>query len=115
GSSYVPPVPPLIDIVKVPSPLALPNGPGTVKYIYTLRNIGTVPVSNITMVGDTCSPIALILGDTNTDAKLDTNETWVYTCSGILTKTHTNIITASGWANGISATDIANATVIVGV
>lgn len=115
GSNYVPPVPPLIDVVKVPSPLALPDGPGAVKYTYTLSNIGTVPVNNITMVGDTCGPITLISGDVNADARLDVNETWVHTCSTTLTKTHTNIVTATGWANGISATDIANSTVIVGV
>lgn len=109
------PVPPLIDVVKVPSPLALPDGPSTVKYTYTLRNIGTVPVNNVTMVGDTCSPITLISGDANADAMLDVNETWVYTCSTTISKTHTNIVTATGWANGISATDIANATVMVGV
>jgi len=116
GSSYrYTPVPPLIDVVKVPSPLALPKGPGEVEYTYTLRNIGTVSVNNVTMVGDTCSPIILISGDTNADAKLDMNETWVYTCSTVLTKTHTNIITATGWANGISTSDIASATVIVGI
>ncbi len=122
GSLYNPPmppildlVPPIIDVVKVPSPLSLPAGPGMVKYTYTLSNIGTVPVSDVTMVGDTCSPITLISGDANSDAKLDVGETWVYTCSINLTKTHTNVVTAIGWANGISATDIANATVIVGV
>lgn len=110
----VPPVPPLIDVVKVPSPLSLPNGPGLVKYTYTLRNIGTVPVTNITMVGDTCSPIVLVSGDTNNDAKLDLNEAWVHTCSTTLTATHTNNVVATGWANGLSATDIASATVVVG-
>ena len=115
GSSYTPPVPPLIDVVKVPSPLALPAGSGPVTYTYTLKNIGTVPVSNITMVGDTCSPIVLDSGDTDADAKLDVNETWVYKCSTTLTETHTNTVVATGWANGISATDIANATVVVGV
>jgi hypothetical protein len=110
-----PPVPPLIDVVKVPNPLALPAGPGSVKYTYTLRNIGTVPVTDITMVGDTCSPIIRISGDTNVDNKLDVTETWVHTCSTILSETHTNIVTATGWSNGISASDIANATVIVGI
>lgn len=109
-----PPVPPLLDLVKVPSPLALPNGPGAVTYTYTLRNIGTVPVSNITMVGDTCSPITLASGDTNANGKLEVNETWKYTCSTTLSETHTNTVVATGWANGISATDIANATVVVG-
>lgn len=110
----VPPVPPLIDVLKVPSPLALPAGPGPVTYTYTLKNIGTVPVADITMVGDTCSPIVRISGDTNGDNKLDVTETWVHTCATTLTETHTNIVTATGWANGISAVDIASATVVVG-
>jgi len=110
-----PPIPPLIDVVKVPSPLALPAGPGPVSYTYTLSNIGTVPVTDITMVGDTCSPIVLASGDTNSDAKLDLNEKWVYTCSTTLLETHTNTVVTTGWANGLSATDIASATVVVGM
>lgn len=90
----VPPVPPLIDVVKVPSPLALPNGPGSVTYTYTLRNIGTVPVSNITMVGDTCGPITLVSGDINTDTKLDVSESWAHTCTTTLSETHTNTVVA---------------------
>lgn len=110
-----PPVPPLIDVIKVPSPLSLPNGPGPVLYTYTLRNIGTVPVTNVTMVGDTCSPIVLVSGDTNGDKKLDLNETWVHNCTTSLSVTHTNTVVATGWANGLSTTDIASATVIVGL
>jgi uncharacterized repeat protein (TIGR01451 family)/LPXTG-motif cell wall-anchored protein len=109
-----PPVPPLIDIVKVPSPLSLPTGPGVVLYTYTTRNIGTVPMTNVTLVGDTCSPIVLQSGDTDNDAQLDVTETWVYTCSTTLTATHTNTVVATGWANGLSAVDIASATVVVG-
>ena len=98
----------------MPSPLALPNGPGPVVYTYTLRNIGTVPVTDITMLGDICSPITLVSGDTNNDSKLDTNETWIYTCKANLTQTTTNIVTATGWVDGLSASDIASATVVVG-
>lgn len=116
GASVVtPPVPPLIDVVKVPNPLALPGGPGSVEYTYTLRNIGTVPVTDVTMVGDTCRPIVLASGDTNADAKLDVTETWKYTCSTTLLETHTNTVVATGWANGLSATDIASAHVVVGL
>lgn len=111
----VPPVPPIIDVVKTASPLSLPAGPGPVMYTYTLRNIGTVPVTDITMVGDTCSPITLVSGDANTDGKLQVNETWVYRCSTTLSETHTNTVVATGWANGLTATDIASATVVVGV
>ena len=114
GAPLVPPVPPLIDVVKTANPLALPAGPGPVIYTYTARNIGTVPMTNVTMVGDTCSPVILVSGDTNADAKLDVNETWVHTCSTTLSATHTNTIVATGWANGISAVDIASATVVVG-
>jgi len=114
-SPVVPPVPPLIDVVKVPNPLALPAGPGAVTYTYTLRNIGTVSVTDVTMVGDTCSPITLISGDTNGDANLDVNEIWTYRCSTTLSETHTNTVVATGWANGLSATDIASATVVVAV
>lgn len=110
----VPPVPPLINVVKVPSPLSLPAGPGSVLYTYTVRNIGTVPMSNVTLVGDTCSPIVLVSGDTNNNNILEVSETWIHTCTTNLTATHTNTVVATGWANGISAVDIASATVIVG-
>lgn len=111
----VAPVPPFIDVVKVPSPLSLPNGPGLVNYTYTLRNIGTVPVTDITLVGDTCSPIVRASGDTNNNSILEVSETWVHTCSTTLTKTHTNTVVTTGWANGLSAVDITSATVVVGL
>ena len=106
--------PPLIDVVKVPNPLALPAGPGSVTYTYTLKNIGTVPVGNITMIDNACSALNRVSGDTNGDNKLDLNETWTYTCQSNLTQTTTNVVVATGIGNGISATDIASATVVVG-
>jgi uncharacterized repeat protein (TIGR01451 family) len=66
------------------------------------------------MVDDTCKSITFISGDTNANNNLDVNETWIYSCSTTLSATHTNTVVATGWANGISAIDIANATVIVG-
>ncbi len=33
----------------------------------------------------------------------------------MLSETHTNTVTATGWANGVSAVDVANATVVVGI
>ncbi|MFA5946600.1 MAG: ice-binding family protein [Patescibacteria group bacterium] len=112
--AIIPPVPPLIDVVKVPSPLSLPLGPGSVTYTYTARNIGTVPMTNVTLVGDTCSPIVLQSGDTDRDSVLDLGEVWVHTCTTTLTETHTNTVVATGWANGLSSVDIASATVVVG-
>ena len=69
---------------------------------------------DITMVDDTCSPIVRVSGDTNSDSKLDVHETWVYRCTMTLSATHTNIVTATGWANGVSAVDTASAIVVVG-
>lgn len=114
GSPIVPPpTPPLITVVKVPNPLTLPGGPGSVVYTYTLSNIGTVTTTNITMADDSCSPVAYVSGDTNANAQLETNETWTYTCSATLAKTATNTATASGEANGMRASDFAFATVVV--
>lgn len=108
------PMPPLIDVVRASSPLALPDGPDLVTYTYTLRNIGTVPVTDITMVGDACSPIVFISGDTNNNSILNVGEVWTYSCSTALFETSTGTVTATGWANGISAVDIASSTVVVG-
>jgi hypothetical protein len=113
-TAVVPPIPPLIDVVKTAGPSVLPKGPGEVIYTYTLRNIGTVPVTDITMIGDTCSPIKLVSGDINNNHILDVNETWTYHCSMPLAESHTNTVVATGWANGLTTTDIASATVMVG-
>ena len=110
----VTPVPPLIDVVKTASPTALPNGPGTVTYTYILKNIGSVPVTDVTMTGDSCSPIKLVAGDLNNDNILDVNETWTYRCSMTLAASHTNTVITTGRANGLTTSDIASATVVVG-
>lgn len=106
--------PPLISIIKVPTPLSLPSGPGSVTYDYTLKNPGATSLTSITVIDDSCSPLKLVSGDLNSNSILETSEVWKYTCTSNLTSTHTNTVTATGWANGISATDIANATVVVG-
>ena len=117
GATYAAPVttvPPLISVVKVPSPLALPAGPGNVNYTFTLHNIGTVPMTSVTVVDDSCTPV-YVSGDANGNGTFEVNETWIYTCSNYLTETHMNTVVATGWNNGISAIDTANATVIVGL
>lgn len=107
-------VSPQINVVKVPSPLSLPLGPGLVKYSFAVTNPGTIAVENVTLTDNSCSPLTFISGDVNSNAKLDINEIWNYTCSTTLQATHTNTAVATGWANNISAVDIATATVVVG-
>jgi uncharacterized repeat protein (TIGR01451 family) len=110
----VTPVPPLLDVMKTASPTALPNGPGEVTYSYIIKNIGSVPITDVTMTGDTCSPIKLISGDLNNDNILDVNEAWTYHCSMTLAASQTNTVITTGRANGLTTSDIASATVVVG-
>ena len=110
GSSMVPP---LIHVTKVPNPLALSAGGGTVIYTNKVTNPGTVSLSNVQLVDDKCASVKYISGDTNNDSKLDPGETWTYTCSANLTKTTTNTVVATGQANGLTARDFAIATVVV--
>jgi len=70
-------------------------------------------LSNVSLMDDKCSPMKYISGDTNGNSKLDTIETWTYTCRTNLTKTTTNTARASGQANGLTARDFAIATVVV--
>lgn len=107
-------VPPLIDITKIPTPLALPGGPGSVTYDYTLLNVGTVPINNVVVTDNKCSTISFISGDTNGDSKLDTSEVWKYRCTTNVSQTTTNTATARGDANGFTTIKTANATVVVG-
>ncbi|OGD67318.1 hypothetical protein A2442_00940 [Candidatus Campbellbacteria bacterium RIFOXYC2_FULL_35_25] len=102
-------------MTKVPSPLALLAGGGTVTYINQVTNPGTVALNNVLLSDDKCSPVKYISGDTNSNSKLDTTETWFYSCQATLTKTTENTVTASGEANGLTARDSAVATVVVNV
>lgn len=108
-------VPPLINITKVPTPLALPGGAGSVTYDYLVTNLGTVGMSNIKVTDDKCANINYLSGDLNGNSRLGINETWRYTCTTNLSQTTTNTATATGQANGFTATDVASATVVVGL
>ena len=87
---------PAIHIVKVANPTLLPVGGGPVTYTYAVTNVGNVPLSNVTVVDDKCSPVVFLNGDTNADAKLDLTETWHYSCTATITVTTTNTVVATG-------------------
>jgi hypothetical protein len=107
-------VPPLINITKIPTPLALPAGPGLVTYDYLVTNVGVVPMNNVTVTDNSCTPVNFISGDTNNNALLDLTETWHYSCTTTLAQTTVNTALATGHANGFTTVDTANATVVVG-
>ncbi len=106
---------PIINITKVPAPLALPAGPGSVTYTYRVKNIGPVAMSKVGVKDNKCTPVTYVSGDKNKNSLLEIDETWVYRCTTTMAKTTTNTATAHGFANGFTVYDTANATVVVGV
>jgi hypothetical protein len=106
---------PLIGLTSVPDPLALPNGAGTVTYHYAVKSfLRETPLANVTVIDDHCSPVAFVTGDDNGNGMLDYSETWRYACATKLSTTTESVATATGIANGITATHAAYATVNVG-
>jgi len=108
-------IPPLINVRKVPSPLALPAGPGSVTYTYTVTNPGRITMTDITLTDDKCSNVTYMSGDTNNNGWLETNEVWIYKCTTNLAQTTVNYATARGLGNGMASVDTASAEVVVGV
>ncbi len=106
---------PLINVTKIPNPLALPAGAGPVTYTYRVTNIGDLAMSNVTLKDNKCTPVKFISGDRNKDSLLDLDEIWTYRCTTTVSRTVTNTATARGSANGYNVYDTANATVAVGV
>ena len=109
---------PMIGILKVPSPLALPAGPGPVTYNYTVWNVGgQQALINVTVTDDKCSPVAFLSGDLNSNSKLDPHENWKYSCTATVPNTITNTSVATGHSDdGFNQPAIATAiaTVVVG-
>lgn len=106
---------PLIGILKVPSPLTLPAGPGSVTYSYTVWNVGgQQALTGVTVVDDKCSPVTLLSGDTNSNNQLDPGENWKYSCTTTLSGTTTNTAIATGHGGSQTAIATAVATVVVG-
>lgn len=114
GIYSVPWVTPLISVVKVPTPLALPDGPGFVTYDYTVTNIGDVIMDTVRVTDDKCAPVVYVSGDVNGDSKIARGGVWKYRCTMNLSQTTTNTVTATGHADFATAIDTAQATVVVG-
>jgi uncharacterized repeat protein (TIGR01451 family) len=69
-----------------------------ISWTYTVTNAGNVALSNVS-VTDSVGGVtpSYVSGDTNHDGKLDTNETWIYSASGVATVgTYSNVGTAGG-------------------
>lgn len=109
----------MISMTKVPSPAALPDGPGLVTYTYTVWNDNNqLDLTDVSVVDDKCGPLAFLSGDKNNNRKLDPYEKWIYACTSRLTVTTTNTAVAIGYNDNpsrqpVTATVIA--TVVVGI
>jgi Ice-binding-like/Prealbumin-like fold domain len=107
-------VPPLINIVKVPSRVTpFPFGGGDVTYTYVVTNPGLVPMHDVTVIDDKCAPISQTSPDANGNNLLDPGESWAYTCTTNVPVSTMNVATAQGTANGFTALGYAFATVLV--
>ncbi|MBK6761959.1 MAG: VWA domain-containing protein [Micrococcales bacterium] len=95
---------PGINIVKTAS--ATQVNPGeTVTYTYTVTNPGDATLDQVKVSDDKCAPVTYQSGDTNGDNKLQTTETWTFTCSMPITVATTNVAIASGKdKNGLEVT-----------
>jgi|SRR5581483_1050681 len=113
----LPITPPLIHIVKVPNVFVLPAGGGPVTYTYAITNPGIAPLNTVSVTDNKCSLLPGLVsgnvGDLNHNNLLEHGETWIVTCRANLTRTTTNIATAEGYANGLTAIAFAPATVVV--
>lgn len=101
-----------IKVTKKANPETL-SGPGTVTYTYKVTNEGDVSLKDILVEDDKCSPVVYVSGRKDKDGKLDTDETWKYTCTKRISATETNTVTAKGTASGDRVKDTAKATVVV--
>jgi uncharacterized repeat protein (TIGR01451 family) len=113
----LPIIPPLIHLVKTANPDVLPAGGGPVTYTYLVTNPGTAPLNNVSISDNKCTGLPGRVvghpGDINKNNLLDPGETFHFTCQSNVTQTTTNIGTAEGTANGLTALDISPATVVV--
>lgn len=110
-------LPPIIHLVKTANDYVLPAGGGAVTYSYAVTNPGTVPLSDVSISDNKCTGLPGRVvghpGDLNKDNLLDHGETWQFTCKSNITQTTTNIGTAEGHANGLTAIDFSSVTVVV--
>lgn len=114
GSNNPPPLVSVVNVTKVALPLSLPAEGGDITFTYKVNNPGVIPLSDVTVTDDKCSPVSGKLGDTNVNNLLDIHEVWVYTCTMALKQTTTNTVHVTAFSNGLKAVGEATITVRVG-
>lgn len=109
---------PQIAIEKTNSPTVVRGDldpPAEVTSEYAVTNPGNTPIVNPEVTDDQCGPVELVSGDTNGDGRLDTDETWIYSCTRSISTTlstdpagenivNTAVVTGNG-TDGTPVTD----------
>jgi len=86
---------PGIKVVKTADKTTVEIG-GSVTYTYTVTNTGDIELLNVTVTDDKCAPVTYKSGDTNSDGKLQVDETWTFQCTATLTETTKNTAVVTG-------------------
>lgn len=71
---------PDISITKTPDVIRAHEG-DTITYTYTVTNPGDVPLSSVLVNDNRIGVVPYQSGDTDSDGRLDTNETWIFTAT----------------------------------
>ena len=66
---------------KTASVPSLPVGGGSVTYTYVVTNTGNVPLTDVSVSDNKCSPVTYSSGDTDADKKLNLTKSWTFTCT----------------------------------
>ncbi len=99
---------PGVNIAKTPATQSVASG-GTANFTLTVTNTGNVTLTGVNVTDAQCTTGPIRTGgDTNNDDKLQTTETWIYSCSvANVTAGFTNtatVVTAQGVTDLDSAT-----------
>ncbi len=94
-TAFVDVVNPAIQIVKTADPTTVYAGEQVI-YTYAVTNPGDVPLANVTVTDNQCSPVLYQGGDDNGNGLLDVDETWTYTCTAVVTEDTLNTAVATG-------------------
>ncbi len=101
---------PGINIAKTPATQSVVSG-GTASFTLTVTNTGNVTLTGISVTDARCTTgPTLTGGDTNSDTKLQTTETWTYSCSvANVTAAFTNTASVTT-TQGVTDSDTADVT-----